>query len=274
MMRVHSAVAVLVLLLVAQGCAANRAAREAAENPPPPPDLDYGQDLYGEATLRVGYTPGKPPIIFLEDGQPAGLEADFARAIAEEFETALEFVPLEAEDHVAALMSQRVDILMTGLPITEQNRSLLLFCRPYLRIGHMALVRREDRRRYRTENDVRFTEVRVATEEATPSDLFVQERMRFCTHFHVDSVEVGADALLTGQIDMLIAEGPSVLWLAERYANDGLVALPHLYRANQYAWAVHPDNMGLWYDANIALGRLTASGRINTIMNRWLPQRR
>lgn len=271
-LRALGLIAVAALLA---GCGANAAARAAAEAAEaPPPDVDRGQALYEAATLRVGYTPGKPPIIFLEDGEPAGLEADFARALAAEFEAELAFVPLAAEDQVTALINRQVDILMTGVAITDENRQLLLFCRPYLRVGYMALVRREDRRRYRTENDVRFTEVRVATEEATAADLYVQERMRFCIHFHVDSPQVGADALLTGQIDMLIAEGPSILWMADVYANDGLVALPHQFRAHQIAWAVHPDAIGLWHDVNIALGRFGSDGRLNTILNRWLPQRR
>jgi polar amino acid transport system substrate-binding protein len=275
MYRIPLALLALALLLAAQGCAARAEARAAAEAAAlPPPDMDVGQSLYEPAVLRVGVSAGKPPLVFQDGDTWSGLEPELARALAAEFGAEVEFVALSREDQIPALVQRRVDILMSGLAVTDDRRKLVQFCRPYLRVGFMALVRREDRRLYRTENDVRFTELRVATEEATTTDLFVQERMRFCQHFHVDSLEVGADALLTGQVDLLIGEGPAILWLADRYVNSGLTPLPHQFHAQQLAWAVHPEDLPLWHEVNIALGRMGADGRLNAAMDRWLPRRR
>ena len=97
-----------------------------------------------ENFLQVGVTPTSPPSIFLENDRVVGLEADFANALAEAIGKKARFVILGWKDLIPALQEKRIDIIMSGMSITEMRKTRITFTSPYLNAGQMALVRMAD----------------------------------------------------------------------------------------------------------------------------------
>lgn len=86
--------------------------------------------LFAPQPLRVGFTPDRPPYIFLKEGKAAGVEADFAQRLALSLDRPVEFVQLRPAEQYAALVVNQVDILMTGLSAPHAAPNIV-FTHPY-----------------------------------------------------------------------------------------------------------------------------------------------
>ena len=68
----------------------------------------------GGDSLLVGVCPNYPPIIFSKDGKITGLEGDMALALGRELHKSVEFIAMDWEELIPALISGRVDVIMSG----------------------------------------------------------------------------------------------------------------------------------------------------------------
>ena len=100
------------------------------------------------ASLRVGVSPVFPPMVFKQGKELAGVEVDLARALGEKVGRKVILVEVPWEDQIEALNAGRIDIIMSSMSITTARRYVIDFARPYLIVGQMPLVRREDQNRY------------------------------------------------------------------------------------------------------------------------------
>ncbi len=95
-----------------------------------------------EGPLRVGFTPTNPPIIFMKDGKPAGVEADFANEIGRLLGRPVDFVQLGKNDQFPSLVVNQVDLLMTGIVATTNRVPNVAFTLPYSTNGPLVWAAR------------------------------------------------------------------------------------------------------------------------------------
>src|SRR6478672_9863481 len=96
------------------------------------------------AVLRVGVSPIFPPMVFKQGKELAGVEVDLARELGQELGREVKFIELPWDDQSEALNAGKIDIIMSSMSITQARKWVVDFARPYLIVGQMTLVRRED----------------------------------------------------------------------------------------------------------------------------------
>lgn len=88
-------------------------------------------DVKERGTLRVGMDKDYAPFCLIDEtNEYTGFDVDFAYAICDALDVALEIVPLEWRDSRAALEEGRVDMLMGGLAQTDDD--YLRYSYPYI----------------------------------------------------------------------------------------------------------------------------------------------
>ena len=103
------------------------------------------QDVAGEKSpLRVGITPNYPPMIFRLNEKITGVEADFAMRLGRELNRPVQFVELEWDQQIGALLEGQIDIIMSAMTITDARKVRIYFTDPYLKSGLVAAIRAED----------------------------------------------------------------------------------------------------------------------------------
>ena len=100
------------------------------------------------APLRVGVSPVFPPMIFKQQKEFAGVEADLARALGEHLGRRVVFVEVPWKDQIETLNAGKTDIIMSTMSVTPARRALVSFSKPYFLVAQIALVRREDQNHY------------------------------------------------------------------------------------------------------------------------------
>jgi polar amino acid transport system substrate-binding protein len=246
----------LAVLVGWAGCAENKPAVAPAPAPKP--------------ALRVGITSTYPPVIFRQQGQVVGIEAELAALLGTRLGRAVQFVEVEWTGQIDALLADRTDIIMSGMSITDARRLRVAFSEPYLEGGLMALVRTEDLPRYETPEALLAASATVGVIEGTTGAVFAERSFPNARRVELSRASDGAQALRLRSIDIFVHDAPAIAWLLA--ANEAGVKLIRGYlNREQFAWAVRPTDTALLADVNAALVAWKADGTLAGLLARWLP---
>ena len=218
--------------------------------------------------LRVGVSPVFPPMVFKQNGELAGVEVDLARALGESLGRKVIFVELPWADQIEALAEGRIDIIMSSLSITAARRFVIDFTRPYLGIGQMTLVRREDQGQYALGFPIR-PPGRVGVLKATTGEFMVEREFPKASRKVFASGTEAAQALKKKKIDLFISDSTLIWYLAGMHAADGLAAVPFALSEEQLAWGVHKGDDKLLAAANEFFQKSLQDGSLKRILQRW-----
>ena len=95
-------------------------------------------EIRQRGVLRVGLDASFPPFESLdEDGQVVGLDADIARAIADDLGVEVQFVNIGFDGLYDALLIKRVDVLLSGLPVDPYRTGDVAYSANYFNAGQV-----------------------------------------------------------------------------------------------------------------------------------------
>lgn len=265
---VYVALSCVCLLVMLGGCAA-------PEKTTPVPSLQPMQRMpvstpLSQVPLRVGMTPNYPPVVFKKQGRITGLEADFAQGLGEELGRPISLVELAWEDLIAALEAGRIDVIMSGMSITEARQRRVRFVQPYIQVGQMALIRKSDQLTLGAPSLLYRTRKRVGYEAGTTGETFVREQLPNAQGVPLSSVEAGLQALRTGAIDVLIHDATTVWRVDSDTDNVTLTGLFTPLTEEYLAWAVRQTDTDLHRDLEAILARWRRTGRLQALFRKWL----
>ena len=230
------------------------------------------------AEIKVGITPNYPPLAFEREGRIVGVEPDLAEAVGKVLGSKLVLTPIAWEDLPDALTSREVDVIMSGVSVTERRKKTVAFTRPYLTIGQMALVRTDDLSRLAEPGALDRTGVRVGVQRLTTGAAYARAELNKATVVEFGSADSGIEALREKRIDAFVHDAPTVWRLTGRFDSDPSRTLAGLYRPltkEELAWAVRRDEtstLGAALDA--ALAKLRADGTLEQVLDRWITVRK
>ena len=260
---IRSCLRLVPLLLLAVGAVASTGCQEYYRPAAPPPEIQPN-------ALRVGVTPTYPPIIFKQDGQIAGVEADLARLLGTRLNRPIYFVEVTWDQQIDALMAGRTDIIMSGMSVTEARKVRITFSEPYLEGGLMAAVRRDDAPQYGSREAVIQATGVVGVIERTTGDVFVQQNLRNARRITLSLASDGALALRRHTIDVFVHDGPSIAWLVSANEADLAGIWVPLNKENM-AWGIRLTDPPLLTQVNEALAAWKQDGTLTEVLVRWLP---
>ena len=250
---------IVVLIAAFLGGCATTGTQEAAvppkENPP----------------LLVGVTTFYPPIIYRQGGGIKGLEADLAVQLARALDRPVRFVEMDWDDLIPALVAGRIDIIMSGMTVTEARKVRIRFTEPYLKIGLMTLMRTEDSSRYDSLDRIKGSDDTVGVVAGTAAEVYVRNHFSKSAIIRLlPSARDSVFALENRRIDLFVNDSPSVVWLASQ--NEGTLAVfltP--FNVDYLAWGVRPDDRDLLVQANAVLNSWKKDGTLKESITKWLP---
>ena len=238
------------------GCLGSGSAAIAQERPPE------------SSVLRVGMSPVFPPMVFKQGKELAGVEVDLARALGEKLGRKVVMVELPWEDQIEALSAGRIDIIMSSLSITTARRYVMDFSQPYLVVGQMALVRREDYNLYLLGIPLQPPGP-VGVLKATTGEFLVQREFPKATRKVFTSASKAVQALQKKKITFFISDSTLIWYLAGTHSAEGLAAVKAVLSEEQLAWGIRKGDDKLLAAANEFLQQATQDGTLKRILRRW-----
>lgn len=105
-------------------------------------------EIKSSGVIRVGVFTDQPPFGSYKDGQFEGFEIDFANRIARDIfgdnGGKVEFVPTKASQRIDFLQSNKVDLIIATLTITDDRAKMVDFSMPYFAVNIGVLTRKDD----------------------------------------------------------------------------------------------------------------------------------
>lgn len=222
------------------------------------------------APLRVGFTANYPPICMERDGLPAGLEYDFATALAKELGRPLVIVEVPWAEQIDALLGGRTDIIMSGMTATPARSARVRFCTPYMVNPLVAMCRAGDPANAASPDELLSTTATIGVLARTSAESFARH------HFpraRIVPLSSRADAPLhieNSRIDYYVDDFAAI---ANLLSGDEarLDFLPWPLQGQNLCWALRPDQDDFRRDCDRILARWKESGELDRMLLRWMP---
>ena len=219
--------------------------------------------------LRVGLEAGYMPFEMRDkNGNIIGFDVDLAKKMASVLKVKVTFVNTQWDGIIPALLTDKFDILMSGMTITPERNAQVNFSAPYITVGQTALLAGKHKGKITDAmqlNDPRYT---VATKLGTSGDIVTQ---RLLPRAKIKKFETEADAALevkNGRADAFVYDLPYIAVYANQYP-EGVTYLTKPFTKEHLGWAIKkgdPDFLN-WLDHFIVA--IQNDGTYDVLYNRW-----
>ncbi len=229
--------------------------------------------------LRVGVTCNYYPLIFKNKNREiAGLEVDFAYGLAAYLERTVQLVELNWDDLIPALRDNRIDIIMSGMSMTNARQIKIAFANPYYKSGQMVLVSKDPKFKLINDFDKLFTQsitMDIGVIGDTTGEMFVRSAFPLAKSIvRFKDQRKAANALISGKIDAFVHDAPSILMIYAEYETKGLRIVMSLMTEEYLAWGMTKKNKNLQRKANQYLNMLKTENKLRPIVEKWMPSLR
>jgi polar amino acid transport system substrate-binding protein len=222
--------------------------------------------------LRVGVSANAPPLIYSENNTITGLEAEFARKLARFTGKKVTFIKLKWEDQIPALENNKIDIIMSGMPITQARQSRINFSIPYLRSGQILLVRLGEKDLFSNGTySLMNSNYVIGTIKDSPGDFFITKTPNRAKVKKFTKPSDAVKALINKDIDVFIYDAPRVCHYAAMNEDKKLTPILTLATEEYIAWGIHKDDSELLSQANAFLTDLKTQQKLPRMIRTWIP---
>ena len=224
--------------------------------------------------LRIGVSPDYPPVIFKKDGKITGMEADFARALSSELEMETKFIEIPFDQTISSLKSGKIDIIMSGMSVTEKRAQQVNFCDPYFTISQMLLVRRREMGNFKKPGKGYYirSNMTVGVEAGTTGEEMAKKYLTNNRIKVFKDVDKGSDALKQGKIDCFLHDAPTI-WQYTDGSDPVLAGVYWEFGKEKLAWAISKSNPELLLKVRKITQKWQFNGITSRIVSKWIPQR-
>ncbi len=222
------------------------------------------------APLYVGVTPNYPPIIFKIDGRLSGAEVDLAQLLGEALQRPVRFIELEWNEEIPALLAGKIDIIMSGMSITESRKVRINFAEPYMRAGLATAMRAEDASYYDSQKKIHEAPVTIGAMINTTGDAFVQRNFPDSVRISFRTMSDAVYALKNRRIDFFIHDAPAIAWLVSENEAE-LKGFWQLWNVEYLGWGLRRGDQNLLSSVNSILTKWKNDGTLDKVLNHWVP---
>lgn len=230
-------------------------------------------DAMQKPALVVATAADYPPIVFQQDGEVRGLEADLLALLSVHLKRPMTFKQMSWEALLPALEAGEVDIVMSGMTRTSERAERVDFTDSYLDLAQMAIIRVADAARFGTPGGLYRPDARLGYEAETTGADYVATLPNAESAVAFKDTQAGLQALLNGQIDAYVHDAPTSWYIATRPEYRELMSLYRPLTTEQIALAVAKSEPALRERLNVALLALRDEGQLEHLVNRWMPVR-
>lgn len=219
--------------------------------------------------LRVGLEAGYMPFEMLDkSGQLIGFDVDLARLMARKLGVKLTLVNQSWDGIIPALLTDKFDVLMGGMTITEERARRVAFCDPYLTIGQTVLLRAGLAGRIRSYQDLDTAEFTVLSKLGTTGDIAARKTFRRAKLRTFEHEAEAAIEVRNGRADGFVYDLPFNAVMAAQNPKS-LVHLKEPFTREDLGWAVRQNDPALRAWLNEFLAGLKTDGTYAALYRKW-----
>lgn len=223
-----------------------------------------------KGTLRVGIGGEYPPFSYYSNNQMVGIDVDISRRIAEKLGMELEIVQQNFDAMFPSLASNKLDMVVDAISITEERKLTLDFSSPYYTTDQVVvavhdspitITREEDLGKYIIGSLNETTGSKYIRENLVDKDLLPRNNLKlFATN-----VEVMGE-LLNGKLDLVVIDETA----AKGYAKQKPLKTVYTIDTNESYAVAMQKGKAINEKITIAMDEMLKSGEVQAIINNYI----
>jgi polar amino acid transport system substrate-binding protein len=199
------------------------------------------------------------------------LEADLARRLAAELKRPIKFVEISWEEQIPALLERKIDIIMSGMTITQARQVRITFSQPYLTSGLMIAFNADNASKYGSLKNIMESFPDVGFVAGTTGETYARNTFREGNRMvPVKSASEAALVLKNRRFDIFVYDAPAVAWIFSENEAD-LKLLPELLNIEYLGWGLRREDRELLGMVNALLSKWKNDGTLKETILKWLP---
>lgn len=217
--------------------------------------------------LKLGAEMTFPPFEFQEEGSKeyVGFDMDLARALAKQMGYELQIQNIGFDGLIPALEAGNIDIIVSGMSITEERAKKISFSKPYYKSG-LSIVVKADNATIKTFKDLegKNIAVQIGTTGAEEARKIKNAKVR-----EYNSNSEAYMELKAGGVDAVVNDLPVNEYYLAKSGDKNAKILGDIMNAEEYGMAMTKKNTELTEKVNKALDELKKNGEYDKIYQKW-----
>ncbi|MGD9119448.1 MAG: transporter substrate-binding domain-containing protein [Desulfobacterales bacterium] len=221
--------------------------------------------------LRVGFESGYIPFEMTDKkGNFIGFDMDYARHMAKAM--GVKFVPVNTEwdGIIPALMTDKFDIIMGGMTITQERNLKINFADPYIVVGQTILLNKKHEGTVKSIKDLNDPKYIVTSRLGTTGEQAIKKFIPKATYKSFQSEAEAGLEVINGKADALVYDLP---FCGHLYASQGkgkTIFLDKPFTYEPLAWAVNKGDPDFLNWLNNFLRQSKGDGFYDRVYQKWI----
>ena len=221
--------------------------------------------------LRVGFESGYVPFEMTDKkGNFIGFDMDFGRRLAKAM--GVKFVPVNTawDGIIPALMTDKFDIIMGGMTITQERNLKILFADPYIVVGQSILLNKKHEGKVLSFKDLNDPKFILTSRMGTTGEQAIKKYIPKATYKGFESEAEAGLEVINGKADALVYDLPFCGFLYGSQGRGKTVFLNEPFTYEPLAWAINKGDPDFLNYLNNFLRQSKGDGFYEKAYDKWI----
>ncbi|MGP1580073.1 MAG: transporter substrate-binding domain-containing protein [Wolinella sp.] len=228
-------------------------------------------EIIKRGELRIGLEPGYLPFEMKDKkGNIIGFDVDIAREMAKAMGVKLKLVPTSWDGLIPGLITEKFDLIISGMTISQERNLRVNFIEPYVVVGQSLLVRKGLEKGIKSYKDLDKPEYTLVTKFGVSAEFAAKRLFKNAKLKTYDTEADAAQELLNGKADIFIFDLPfNVAFMAQKGRAGGIVHIQEPLTYEPLGWAIKKGDPDFLDWLNHFLAQIKHDGSYEELYNRW-----
>jgi polar amino acid transport system substrate-binding protein len=229
------------------------------------------ESILKRGELRVGFESGYVPFEMTnKKGEFIGFDIDFGKRLAKSM--GVKFVPVNTawDGIIASLTTDKFDIIMGGMTITQERNLKINFADPYIVVGQAILLNNKHAEAVTSYKDLNDPKFIVTSRMGTTGEQAIKRMVPKATYKGFESEAEAGLEVINGKADALIYDLPFVGFMYASQGKGKTVLLDKPFTYEPLAWAINKGDPDFLNYLNNFLRQCKGDGFYDKVYNKWI----
>jgi len=221
--------------------------------------------------LRVGFESGYVPFEMTnKKGEFIGFDMDYGRRLAKDM--GVKFVPINTawDGIIPALMTNKFDIIMGGMTITQERNLKVNFADPYIIVGQAILLNKKQKDKVLSYKDLNNPKYIVTSRMGTTGEQAIKRYIPKATYKGFESEAEAGLEVINGKADALVYDLPFCGYLYGSQGKGKTIFLSDPFTYEPLAWAINKGDPDFLNFLNNFLRQTKGDGFYDRMYKKWI----
>ena len=229
------------------------------------------ESILKRGELRVGFESGYVPFEMTDKkGNFIGFDMDYGRRMAKDM--GVKFVPINTawDGIIPALVTDKFDIIMGGMTITQERNLKVNFADPYIVVGQTILLNKKHEGKVKSFKDLNNPQYILTSRMGTTGEQAIKRYIPKATYKGFESEAEAGLEVINGKADALVYDLPFCGFLYGSQGKGKTVFLDQPFTFEPLAWAINKGDPDFLNFLNNFLRQTKGDGFYDRLYEKWI----